>query len=353
MRAKVNEENIKTKCAKDKTMSKGRVKQKVCATIMGVSLTLFSISSLSAQSLEKRITANFTLKDLAGKEHVLKDLRGKIVVLIFGELYQQNTVKALQDIKKILSIKQSYRDTVEVRLIVSERKNTQDYLKVKEGLDIPFPILLDDQRTVYAQYKIIALPSTFVIDRNGIIVAAFPSYTIAYYDNMDAQLGNLMGELSKEELESVLSFQGVAPVINQTTQRYLSLAEHLRKRGWYDSAMNSYQEALENDPASTEAHLGIGVIYLDQKKPDKAGDAFQFVLKNNPENPAALKGMGQVYLLRGEIDKAESLLKKVIASNYVDDDIFYVMGELYEKKGNHKEAMRYYKKNCQELLREK
>jgi len=219
-------------------------------------------------------------------------------------------------------------------------------------LEIPFPILLDDQRTVYAQYEIIALPSTFVIDRNGIIVAAFPSYTIAYYDHMDAQLGNLLGEMSKEELESVLNFQGAAPAIDQTGERYLSLADHLRKRGWYDSAMNAYQEALKNDPASTEAYLGMGVIYLDLKKPDKAGEAFQFVLKNNPDNLAALKGMGQVYLSRGEIDKAESLLKKVIAANYVDDDIFYVVGELYEKKGNHKEAMRYYKKNCEQLLRE-
>jgi peroxiredoxin len=335
-----------------KIMSKVSAKQKVCTTIMGVSLALSSIGSLSAQPLEKRITANFALKDLAGKEHVLKDVRGKIVVLIFGELYQQNTVKALQDMKKILSVKQSYRDTVEVLLIVSEKKNTQDYLKVKEGLEFPFPILLDDQRTVYAQYEIIALPSTFVIDRNGIIVAAFPSYTIAYYDHMDAQLGNLLGEMSKEELESVLNFQGASPPIDQTGERYLSLAEHLRKRGWYDSAMNAYQEALKNDPASTEAYLGMGVIYLDLKKPDKAGEAFQFVLKNNPDNLAALKGMGQVYLSRGEIDKAESLLKKVIAANYVDDDIFYVVGELYEKKGNHKEAMRYYKKNCEQLLRE-
>jgi tetratricopeptide (TPR) repeat protein len=334
-------------------MSKGSAKHRVCTTIMGVSLALFSISSSNAQFLEKRITANFTLKDLAGKEYVLKDLRGKFVVLIFGELYQHNTIKALQDMKNIVSVKQSYRDAVEVLLIVSDRKNTQEYLKVKEGLDIPFPILLDDQRTVYAQYEIIALPSTFVIDRNGIIVAAFPSYTIAYYDHMDAQLGNLLGEMSKEELERVLNFQGAAPAIDQTGERYLSLAEHLRKRGWYDSAMNAYQEALKNDPASTEAYLGMGMMYLDLKKPDKAGQAFQFVLKNNPDNLAALKGMGQVYLVRGETDKAESLLKQVVASNYVDDDIFYVLGELYEKKGNLEEAMRYYKKNCEQLLREK
>jgi len=334
-------------------MCKGRAKQKMCATILGVGLALFSISPLSAQPLGKGITAQFALKDLAGKEHVLKDLSGKIVVLIFGELYQENTIKALQDMKKILSIKPSYRDNVEVLLIVSEKKNTQDYLKVQEGLEIPFPILLDDQRTVYANYQIIALPSTFVIDRSGIIVAAFPSYTINYYDQVDAELGSLLGEITREELDQVLSFQGATPVVNQATERYLSLADHLRERGWFDSAMNAYEEALKIEPASTEAYLGMGMIYLEQKEPDKAREAFQFVLKNNPDNPAALKGMGQVYLLTGEIDKAESLLRKVLESNYVDDDILYVLGELYEKKGNLTEAMRYYKKNCEQLLRKK
>ena len=88
-------------------MSKGRAQHKFCITIMGVSLALFSFSSLSAQSLEKRITANFTLKDLAGKEYALKDARGKIVVLIFGELYQENTLKVLQDMKNIVSVRRA------------------------------------------------------------------------------------------------------------------------------------------------------------------------------------------------------------------------------------------------------
>ncbi|MCK5255409.1 MAG: TlpA family protein disulfide reductase, partial [Deltaproteobacteria bacterium] len=162
--------------------------------IVGIILTLVPLSSSLARPLEGRITTNFILKDLAGRELALKDFRGKIVVLVFGELYQQNTLKAIQDVKKILSEKRSYRESVEVLIIISERRKPKEYLKVKRGLEIPYTILLDDQRKVYAQYEIIAIPTTFVIDRDGKLVAGLPSYTIAYYDQMDAEVGYILGE---------------------------------------------------------------------------------------------------------------------------------------------------------------
>jgi tetratricopeptide (TPR) repeat protein len=169
---------------------------------------------------------------------------------------------------------------------------------------------------------------------------------------MDAELGYLLGEVRKEELESVLHPKAIAKT-NRKIERFLSLAESLRMRGFYDSALNSYQKVLKRNPDITEAHLGMGIIYLDKIELEKAEREFQVVLEKNPDDPAALKGMAQVYLHRGNIDEAEELLKKVLSSNYMDEDIFYVMGELYEKKGNLKEAIRYYKKNSQKLLQKK
>jgi len=321
--------------------------------ILGVALILLPLNVSLAKTLVGRITTNFILKDLTGRELALKDLRGKIVVLIFGELYQQNTLKAIQDLKKILSGKRSYRESVEVLLIISEKRKPEEYLEVKVGLEISYPILLDDQRKVYAQYEIIAIPTTFVIDRSGKIVVDFPSYTIAYYDQMDAELGYLLGEVKKEELESILHPKAAATQINGKTERFLSLAENLRRRGFYDSAMNSYQKVIKRNPNITEAHLGMGIIYLEKTELEKAEEEFQIVLEKDPDDPAALKGMAQVYLYRGNIDQAEELLKKVLSSNYVDEDIFYVMGELYEKKGNLKEAIQYYKRNCEKLLQKR
>lgn len=321
--------------------------------ILGIMLALLPAGFSQAKPSEGPVMTNFKLKDLAGRELALKDFRGKIVVLVFGELYQQNTLKAVKDLKKILAGKRSYREATEVLLIISERRKPGEYQKVKGGLEITYPVLLDDQRNVYAQYEIIAIPTTFIINRSGRIAARLPSYTIAYYDQVDAELGFLLGEVKKEELESVMHPKAAAPKTNGKAERIFSLAENLKKRGFYDSAMNSYKQVLNMNPDLKEAHIGMGIIYLKKAEIEKAEKEFQVVLEKAPDDPAALKGIAQVHFLRGEIDMAEDLLKKVILSNYVDDDIYYVMGEIYEKQGKLKEAISFYKKNCQKLLRKR
>jgi tetratricopeptide (TPR) repeat protein len=321
--------------------------------MLGAVLLLLPLNVSSAKNLVGRMSTNFVLKDLNGKELALKDFRGKIVILVFCELYQENTLKAVQDLKKILSQKQSYRDAVKVLMVISEKRTPEEHLKVKGGLEIPYTILLDDQRKVYARYEIIALPTTFIVDRSGKIVADLPSYTIAYYDQVDVEVGFLLGEIKKEELDSVFNPKAMTPRMNGKSERLLALAENLKNRGFYDSALNSYKKVLERDPGVTEALLGMGVIYLEKGELDKAAGEFQKILQKNPDDLAAIKGMAQVYLGKGDIEKAEELLTKVISSSYVDDNIFYVMGELYEKKGDLKQALEYYKRNSQKLLRKR
>jgi tetratricopeptide (TPR) repeat protein len=302
---------------------------------------------------EGKLTANFKLKDLNGRELALKDFRGKITVLVFGELYQQNTLKTINDLKRLLSEKRSYREAVEVLLIVSEKRKADEYLKVKSGLEITYPVLLDDQRNVYAQFEIVAMPTTFIIDRQGKIAAKLPSFTIAYFDQVDAELGFLLGEVKPEELEKVMHPKAALPDVNGKSERILSLADNLKRRGFYDSALDSYLKVLEKWPDLKEARIGAGTIYLKKTEAEKAEKEFQMVLEKTPDDPAALKGIAQVHLLRGEVDRAEDLLQKVILSNYVDDDLYYIMGEVYEKQGKLKEAVSFYKKNCQKLLQKR
>jgi tetratricopeptide (TPR) repeat protein len=327
-------------------------KNLIAFILSSIAVLLLFINISQAGPGKAQFTTNFKLKDLGGRELALKDFRGKIVVLIFGELYQQNTLKALQDLKRVLNEKASYREEIDVFLIISEKRNADEYLKVKGGLEINYPVLLDYQRNAYAQFEIVAIPTTFVIDRQGKIAAKLASYTIAYYDQIDAELGYLLGELNEQELKSVMS-PTAEPEISGKTDRILSLAKSLKKRGYYDNALESYKQVLAGDPDLKEAHIAVGSIYIKKKDPENAQREFQAVLDKNPDEPVALKGMAQVHFLKGEVKKAEDLLQKVILSDYEDDDIYYIMGEIYEKQGKLKEAISFYKKNCLKLLQKR
>ena len=249
----------------EKRQAQGRHKT-LLIFILGFVLVGLSFHYSSAQpSLET--ATNFILKDPTGREHALNDFRGKIVVLIYGELSQENTLKSIQDLKEIITEKQSYRESVEVLLIVSERMKPEKYAEITRELEISCLILRDDQRMIYAQYDIIVFPTTFVIDRSGKITATFPSHTIYYYDQLDAEIGYLLNEVKEEEeLKRVLNPKSSQNSKNDKTERILSLAENLRRRCFYDRSLHSYKKVLEKNPTIIEAYLGIGIIYLEKIK---------------------------------------------------------------------------------------
>ncbi len=337
---------------------KNMKQNKICCGILrwllpGIILTIATVNFSQAALVNGTVTTNFKLKELTGRELALKDFRGKIVVLVFGELYQENTLKAVKDLQKILSEKRSYRDAVEVLIIISKNIKPEEYQKFKGSFELTYPVLLDSDRNVYAQYEIIAIPTTFVVGRDGKIAERFPSYTISYYDQVYVELGYLLGEVEKSELESVLHPKVTPAKMNGKSERLLSFAENLKKRGLYENALNSYKEVLDKHPDLKEAHIGIGSIYLEKKEADMAESEFQKVLEKNPNDPEALKGILQVHMLRGDIDeKSDELLKQILATGYVDEDICYMMGEFYELKGDIKNAMKYYKKSCKQLMQQ-
>lgn len=316
-------------------------------------LTVLFSTSLIASGKQLHTAINFKLKDLNHRELSLKDFRGKIVILLLGELYQQNTLKAIQDLNKIVSGKRLFRKSVEILIIISEQNKSDKYINIMKDLNLSYPVLIDSNRNAYAQFEVKAIPTTIIFNKKGEIAARIPSYTIVFYDQVEAQLSYLLGKINLNELQNVMNSKNVTAEIDEKLERTLSLANNLYRRGFYDSAMDYYEEILTMSPDLIDGHLGRGNIFLKRNKMDMAKSEFQTVLKLNPDNPAALKGMAQINLFKGNISTAEKLLNKVISANYIDDDLYYILGQVYEKQGKLQEALNAYKKNCENLLRKK
>ena len=316
-------------------------------------LTVLTSTSSIGSDKQLHTAINFKLKDLNHREVSLKDFRGKIVILLLGELYQQNTLKAIQDLNKIVSEKRLFRKSVEILIIISEQNKSDKYINIMNDLNLSYPVLIDNNRNAYAQFEVKAIPTTIILNKKGEIATRIPSYTIAFYDQVEAQLSYLLGKINLNELQNVMNSKNETAEIDEKLERTLSLANNLYRRGFYDSAMDYYEEILTMSPDLIDGHLGRGTILLKRNKMDKAKSEFQTILKLNPDNPAALKGMAQINLLKGNISTAEELLNKVIAANYIDDDLYYILGQVYEKQGKLQEALNAYKINCENLLHKK
>ncbi|HVN82859.1 MAG TPA: TlpA disulfide reductase family protein, partial [Terriglobia bacterium] len=125
-----------------------------------------SIRQPRRRSLEGEIAKDFTLKDLKGDSVSLKSLRGKVVLLNFWATWCGPCRIELPQIDRLLM---EYGDQGLVVLgITDESPETALRFLVKN--QISFSSLTDPEQEVAVQYQVRAIPTIFLIGRDGRIV---------------------------------------------------------------------------------------------------------------------------------------------------------------------------------------
>ena len=113
-------------------------------------------------------TPDFTLDTLDGDQLTLSELRGQAVVL---NIWASWCVPCRAEMPAIEKVYQRYRDSglVVIGLNLTSQDSETDVTAFVQELGLMFPIVLDRDGSVIARYQLLGLPSTFFIDRNGII----------------------------------------------------------------------------------------------------------------------------------------------------------------------------------------
>lgn len=111
---------------------------------------------------------NFTLVGLDGKEVRLADLKGKPVFLNFWATWCPPCREEMPAIQKLFTIYGKDVAFLTVNMTVTERstKNIEDFLR-QNGYTLP--VVLDKSGDVATKYLVRAIPTSFFVDRKGII----------------------------------------------------------------------------------------------------------------------------------------------------------------------------------------
>ena len=115
---------------------------------------------------QQRLPApNFTLSKLAGQALHLSDYRGKVVLLNFWASFCS---PCLEEMPALEALWQDYREQGFVVLAVAVDRGSIDPVRrfVETG-NYSFPIPLDPDGDVRKQYEVMALPTTYLIGRDG------------------------------------------------------------------------------------------------------------------------------------------------------------------------------------------
>lgn len=113
--------------------------------------------------------ANFTLNTVNGKKLNLADLRGKIVIVNFWTTWCEYCKEEMDELVKFAKdTKSANVELVGVNVTTAE-KSERGVIQFVRDLDLPFPVGLDIKGEVSRTYKVIGIPTTYIIDREGIV----------------------------------------------------------------------------------------------------------------------------------------------------------------------------------------
>jgi len=108
----------------------------------------------------------FTLPDLNGKEHALRDYRGRVVVLNFWSAECPHAARADGELTGYLQSWGSRVSLISIASNVSEPIQLLEQVAAQRGL----PVVLRDRISEVADlYEAVATPHLFVIDEQGIL----------------------------------------------------------------------------------------------------------------------------------------------------------------------------------------
>ncbi|HZP46602.1 MAG TPA: TlpA disulfide reductase family protein [Candidatus Binataceae bacterium] len=134
---------------------------------------------------------NFTLTGLDGKSVSLAGLRGKVVFL---NVWATWCPPCRSEMPSIESLYRAFRQQPDfVTLAVSEDTNPKAAAQYIRKNNFNFPVLLDPRNTVGEAYNVSGLPESFVIGRDGRIVA----HHVGPYDWSNPDIRSALEDLLK------------------------------------------------------------------------------------------------------------------------------------------------------------
>jgi peroxiredoxin len=130
----------------------------------------FVAMNIKPLSGTKTVAMDFRLNHLDGTTASLQDFSGKVVLLNFWATWCLPCIQEMPDMEKLW---QQYKDAGLVVLGVSnddagKRKRVETFIN---KVNLSFPILLDPDSTISELYNVSAIPVSYLIDRNGVLLA--------------------------------------------------------------------------------------------------------------------------------------------------------------------------------------
>ncbi len=126
----------------------------------------FVAGSAGASVKLQESAPDFTLKSLEGPNLRLEEYRGQVVLINFWASW---CGPCRQEMPILDRLHQRYEDTGFAVLGVNVEGEVAPAKKIVDKTNVTFPVLIDEGQSVSELYELEAMPSTVVVDRDGVV----------------------------------------------------------------------------------------------------------------------------------------------------------------------------------------
>ncbi|MBS3906369.1 MAG: TlpA family protein disulfide reductase [Syntrophaceae bacterium] len=161
--------------------------------IWSLCLTLALLTPHCAKKLEEPASApGFTLKTIEGQEITLSGLRGKVVLLDFWATWCGPCKESIPHLTQLYKIYQDKGFEL-IGMSLDKSGETEMVRRFVKSMDIPYPIIMTPE-DVARNYKVTALPTTILIDKEGNVREKIVGFNSAIGQQIAARVEELIAE---------------------------------------------------------------------------------------------------------------------------------------------------------------
>jgi tetratricopeptide (TPR) repeat protein len=313
-----------------------------------------------------RPAPEFRLKDLHGTEVALGDFKGKVVLLDFWATWCEPCRQEMPEFERIHR-ELAAKDVVVLALDVDEPLETVAGYMDKEKFTLP--VLLANGTSVMDRYGVHAYPTTFAIDKNGLVAdvvvgggsesapllqaliekaragappglppippASAPPPAAAEDFYRDA----VRQHDSKDYAGAIQSLDRALELRPDWLLAIATRADNLYHAKLYDEAIAGFDRAIQLDPKRAASYDGRGLAYSNSGRHAQAIPDYTRAIELLPGLAAAYNNRGWAYLETGHLDEALADLNKALDLTPAYTTALFNRAHLFERRKEYAKAI--------------
>jgi len=328
-------------------------------------------SSADTWLIEPLRAPDFASSDLAGNATNLASYRGSLVLLHFWAIASPDCSEQLRLLQKSReALRQRGPRIIGINVDEPGDASAANSFATKENLFFPTVLAAPEitgiynilYRYLFDRRRDLAAPTSFLVDRDGMIVKIYQGIVTAERLLDDVKS---LPQTPEERTRRALPFPGT--LHQGAFQRNdFTYGVALFQRGYLEQAAAAFQQVIAAKPDEPEAYYNLGTLYLRQKKlaeaqryldqavklranypeawnnlgmvaaqEDKGEEAvrnFRQSLLLRPDYVTALLNLGNVYRRQENFAEAEKLLKRALELEPENAEVHYNLGMLYARQ---------------------